>query len=178
METSTTANASAFLDPRCESVGPISGHEDLIFWIANCEIFPNESMRQMMLDKAANIIAEQPYVNRLSSYVLYPLLFLYCTMIIFGACGSGLVIYVVVMNRQMRTPRNVFITNLAISDLTLCLFTQPFNVLRLLYIHQEWVLGDFMCKLSAMFQGTNIFVSTISITAIALDRFQVRKTHC
>lgn len=30
-----------------------------------------------------------------------------------------------------------------------------------------------MCKFVAMCQGTNIFVSTISITAIALDRFQV-----
>ena len=30
-----------------------------------------------------------------------------------------------------------------------------------------------MCKFVSMCQGTNIFVSTISITAIALDRFQV-----
>ncbi|KAK4471527.1 hypothetical protein MN116_004947 [Schistosoma mekongi] len=29
-----------------------------------------------------------------------------------------------------------------------------------------------MCKFSAMFQGTNVFVSTFSITAIAIDRFQ------
>ncbi|XP_045189753.2 neuropeptide F receptor-like [Mercenaria mercenaria] len=92
-------------------------------------------------------------------------------MIIFGALGNGLVCYVVFLNSHMRTPRNIFIINLAISDLTLCLFTQPLNLYRLL--NSQWHLGAFMCKLSAMLQGTNVFVSTISITAIALDRFQV-----
>ena len=34
-----------------------------------------------------------------------------------------------------------------------------------------WHLDDFMCKFVPMFAGTNVFVSTISITAIALDRY-------
>ena len=71
----------------------------------------------------------------------------------------------------MRTPRNIFIINLAISDLTLCLFTQPFNLMKVCM--STWTLGDFMCKFVPMLSGTNVFVSTISITAIALDRFQV-----
>jgi len=73
----------------------------------------------------------------------------------------------------MRTPRNIFIINLAISDLTLCLFTQPFNLLKVLM--PAWRLGRFMCKFVPMCSGANVFVSTISITAIALDRFQVTK---
>ncbi|XP_052770917.1 neuropeptide F receptor-like [Mya arenaria] len=92
-------------------------------------------------------------------------------LIMFGSLGNGLVCFVVFRNVQMRTPRNIFIINLAISDLTLCLFTQPLNLYRLL--NNQWHLGSFMCKFSAMLQGTNVFVSTISITAIALDRFQV-----
>ena len=95
----------------------------------------------------------------------------FATLIIFGACGNGLVCYVVARNPHMRTPRNIFIINLAISDLTLCLFTQPSNLMKVL--RKDWVLGEFMCKLVPMFAGTNVFVSTISITAIALDRFQV-----
>ena len=96
---------------------------------------------------------------------------IFSLMIIFGALGNGLVCFVVFRNAHMRTPRNVFIINLAISDLTLCLFTQPLNLYKLL--NTQWHLGSFMCKFSAMLQGTNVFVSTISITAIALDRFQV-----
>ncbi|XP_021357835.1 neuropeptide F receptor-like [Mizuhopecten yessoensis] len=96
----------------------------------------------------------------------------FAILIIFGAVGNGLVCYVVVRNPHMRTPRNIFIINLAISDLTLCLFTQPLNLYRLLS-NGQWLLGGFMCKFVGMCQGTNVFVSTISITAIALDRFQV-----
>ena len=95
----------------------------------------------------------------------------FAILILFGATGNGLVCFVVARNPSMRTPRNIFIINLAISDLSLCLFTQPFNLMKVSM--PKWTLGEFMCKFVPMFAGTNVFVSTISITAIALDRFQV-----
>ncbi len=95
----------------------------------------------------------------------------FAVLILFGATGNGLVCYVVWRNPHMRTPRNIFIINLAISDLTLCLFTQPFNLMKASM--SKWYFGEFMCKFIPMCAGTNVFVSTISITAIALDRFQV-----
>lgn len=105
----------------------------------------------------------------LSSGLILPLC--YAFLIAFGSLGNGLVCYVVARNAHMRTPRNIFIINLAISDLTLCLVTAPFNLVRL--YQNRWPLGAFMCKFVPMCQGTNVFVSTMSITAIALDRFQV-----
>ena len=99
------------------------------------------------------------------------LILAYALFITVGVLGNGLVCFVVARNPHMRTPRNIFIINLAISDLTLCVFTQPLNLYLL--IRTQWGLGSFMCKMVTMFQGTNLFVSTISITAIALDRFQV-----
>ena len=99
------------------------------------------------------------------------LITLFALLIAFGAAGNSLVCFVVARNAAMRTPRNIFIINLAISDLTLCLFTQPFNLLKVLM--PDWRLGRFMCKFVPMCSGANVFVSTISITAIALDRFQV-----
>ncbi|KAL8558882.1 hypothetical protein ACOMHN_054313 [Nucella lapillus] len=99
------------------------------------------------------------------------LILAFALFITFGALGNGLVCFVVARSPHMRTPRNIFIINLAISDLTLCVFTQPLNLYLL--IKTQWELGSFMCKFVTMFQGTNVFVSTISITAIALDRFQV-----
>lgn len=100
------------------------------------------------------------------------LILAFAVFISVGVLGNGMVCFVVARNPHMRTPRNIFIINLAISDLTLCVFTQPLNLYLL--IRTQWELGSFMCKLVTMFQGTNLFVSTISITAIALDRFQVR----
>ncbi|XP_053211656.1 neuropeptide F receptor-like isoform X2 [Panonychus citri] len=95
----------------------------------------------------------------------------YIILIILGAAGNGLVCMVVIRKPSMRTPRNVFIINLAISDLLLCLFTMPFSLVEI--VLKFWPLGEATCKLVAGLQATSIFVSTISITAIALDRYKV-----
>ena len=58
------------------------------------------------------------------------LIVLFSALIAFGAAGNGLVCYVVIANAHMRTPRNLLILNLALSDLILCLFTQPFNLMK------------------------------------------------
>lgn len=97
----------------------------------------------------------------------------YVALIALGAVGNSLVVLAVIKKPAMRTARNVFIINLAISDLVLCLATTPFTLVEILT--QYWPLGDtpFLCKLVGILQATSIFVSTISITAIALDRYQV-----
>ncbi|XP_015789549.1 neuropeptide F receptor-like isoform X2 [Tetranychus urticae] len=99
------------------------------------------------------------------------LMIAYIILIILGATGNGLVCMVVIRKPSMRTPRNVFIINLAISDLLLCLFTMPFSLVEI--VLKFWPLGEATCKLVAGLQATSIFVSTISITAIALDRYKV-----
>ncbi|XP_052831443.1 neuropeptide F receptor isoform X1 [Octopus bimaculoides] len=98
-------------------------------------------------------------------------IFSYSVLICFGSVGNALVCYIVMRSPGMRTARNMFIFNLAISDLSLCLFTQSLNLYRTL--NNQWKLGAFMCKFGSLFQGINIFVSTSSIMAIALYRFQV-----
>jgi len=95
---------------------------------------------------------------------------LYACLITVGATGNLLVILVVVRNRAMRTPRNVYIVNLAISDLMLCLITMPLTLVEILYM--TWQFGDYpaACPVASFLQGVSIFISTLSITAIALDR--------
>lgn len=145
--------------------------------ILNCSLYNSSTLcydhGEMEYDYDAMVLVatEMSQSRRFDEPMETIILTFYTILIIFGATGNGLVCYVVTRNAHMRTPRNIFIINLSISDLTLCLFTQPLNLYRLL--HHYWMLGGFMCKFVAMCQGTNIFVSTISITAIALDRFQV-----
>lgn len=111
--------------------------------------------------------------NQLYSYELTIIMITFSLLIVLGALGSLIVIYAALRRRQMRTPQNLFILNLAISDFILCVFTQPFNLLRALNSHYDWRLGLVMCKIVSMGQATSIFVSTINIIAIALDRLQV-----
>ncbi len=69
------------------------------------------------------------------------LIFLYTFMIVLGSTGNLMVIYVVARNPFMRTARNVFVVNLAISDLMLCLITMPLTLIEILYV--TWQFGNF-----------------------------------
>ncbi|XP_064466082.1 neuropeptide F receptor-like isoform X1 [Ornithodoros turicata] len=124
----------------------------------------------------------QQYLNirAISEEALAGLLVAYAVLILTGATGNGLVCVAVARKPQMRTARNVFIINLAISDLILCLFTMPFSLVEI--VLKFWPLDSVTCKLVSGLQATSIFVSTISITAIALDRYTVivypTQEHC
>lgn len=104
----------------------------------------------------------------------YTLIAIYAVLICFGSLGNGLVVLAVLRKAPMRSARNMFILNLAVSDLLLCLITMPLTLMEILT--RYWPLGRstiFLCKLFGGLQGVSIFVSTMSITAIALDRYHV-----
>lgn len=73
----------------------------------------------------------------------------------------------------MRTPRNMFIINLAVSDLLLCVITMPLTLVQIVTAYWPFGNYDFLCKSISSLHAISIFVSTISITAIALDRYHV-----
>ena len=64
----------------------------------------------------------------------------YAIMISLGTAGNLLVIYVVARNPGMRTARNVYVVNLAISDLMLCLITMPLTLIEILFL--TWQFGN------------------------------------
>lgn len=107
--------------------------------------------------------------TKLNAFEEKVIMSVFVIVIILGFFGNILVICTVIANKHMRTSNNLFILNLAISDLTLCVFSIPFNVYKVL--RHTWIFGEFLCKFAPFFQATNVFVSTMSITAIALDRF-------
>lgn len=97
----------------------------------------------------------------------------YIILVVIGAVGNALVILSVVRKPVMRTARNMFIVNLAVSDALVCVVGTPLTLMELLTKH--WPLPDWpsLCKACGAIQAISIFVSTISITAIALDRYQL-----
>jgi neuropeptide Y receptor len=52
---------------------------------------------------------------------------LYSSILILGLFGNVLVCYVVFRNKAMQTVTNLFITNLALSDILLCILAVPFT---------------------------------------------------
>ncbi|XP_044754601.1 neuropeptide F receptor [Coccinella septempunctata] len=151
------------------------------YQIAQSSAMSNESyykeLEEINADRIVNeskLLLEKYVRNRAIDEPAYTtLIVMYGILIVVGALGNTLVIISVVRKAAMRTPRNMFILNLAISDLLLCTITMPLTLMEILT--KYFPLGDneFVCKIIGTLQAMSTFVSTISITAIALDRYQV-----
>ncbi|XP_067838351.1 neuropeptide FF receptor 2a [Heptranchias perlo] len=96
--------------------------------------------------------------------ISYLLIFLLCML------GNGLVCFIVVRNRHMRTVTNLFILNLAISDLLVGIFCMPTTLVD--NILTGWPFGSFVCKMSGLVQGISVSASVFTLVAIAVDRFR------
>ena len=85
-----------------------------------------EKLKQLM-DKL------EQYINNraLDKTSIISLVIAYAILIFIGTIGNGLVCVVVARKPKMRTSRNLFIINLAISDLLLCFFTIPFSLVEI-----------------------------------------------
>ncbi|EDW95236.1 uncharacterized protein Dyak_GE22441 [Drosophila yakuba] len=96
---------------------------------------------------------------------------LYATVFVLGVFGNVLVCYVVLRNRAMQTVTNIFITNLALSDILLCVLAVPFTPLYTFM--GRWAFGRSLCHLVSFAQGCSIYISTLTLTSIAIDRYFV-----
>ncbi|XP_074092265.1 neuropeptide FF receptor 1 [Macrotis lagotis] len=97
--------------------------------------------------------------------VAYILIFLMCLV------GNSLVCFIVVKNRQMRTVTNMFILNLAVSDLLVGVFCMPTTLVDNLIT--GWPFDNVTCKISGLVQGMSVSASVFTLVAIAVERF-----HC
>lgn len=80
----------------------------------------------------------------------------YITILLLAIIGNALVILTLIQNRRMRTITNVFLLNLAISDILLGVLCMPITLIGTLL--RDFVFGELMCKLLPYLQG-NRFAS-------------------
>ncbi|XP_054867039.1 neuropeptide FF receptor 1 like 2 [Amphiprion ocellaris] len=123
------------------------------------------------LDSALNVtnITFYPYYQHslyvAASYILaYSFIFLLCMM------GNILVCLIVLENRRMRTVTNLFIFNLAISDLLVGIFCIPTTLVDNLIT--GWPFSNTVCKMSGFVQGVSVSASVFTLVAIAVERFR------
>ncbi|KAJ7987174.1 hypothetical protein DPEC_G00336010 [Dallia pectoralis] len=83
--------------------------------------------------------------------------------------GNVLVSLVVLRNRNMRSVTNLFILNLAISDLLIGVFCVPTTLIDSLI--SGWPFGQITCTMSNLIQGMSVSASVFTLVAIAVDRF-------
>ncbi|XP_069395170.1 melanopsin-A-like isoform X2 [Paralichthys olivaceus] len=88
-----------------------------------------------------------------------------------GMVGNFLVIYAFSRSRSLRTPANMFIINLAITDLLMCVTQAP--IFFTTSMHKRWIFGEKGCELYAFCGALFGICSMITLTVIAIDRYFV-----
>jgi len=76
---------------------------------------------------------------------------LYSTIFLLAVLGNVLVILTLVQNQGMRTITNLFLLNLAISDLMVGVLCMPFSLVGI--VLKDFVFGAILCKLIPYLQG-------------------------
>lgn len=99
------------------------------------------------------------------------LIIMYGLLMITALFGNILVCHVIFSRKRMRTVTNIFIANLAVSDLLLIILNVPFNIAKTMM--SEWLFGSAMCHIMNMSLITSVYASTFTLTVIALDRQRV-----
>ena len=108
------------------------------------------------------------------------IIFLYIVVITLASLGSILIITTVICVPDLRTKSNLYLVNLAFSDLLLVTISCPATLTQV--SSSVWLLPpvDFLCQLLRFLPLFLSFASTFSICLIALDRHQLivnTRTH-
>ncbi|KAK2876425.1 hypothetical protein Q8A67_020521 [Cirrhinus molitorella] len=88
-----------------------------------------------------------------------------------GMVGNFLVMYAFCKSRSLRTPANMFIINLAVTDFLMCVTQTP--IFFTTSLHKRWIFGEKGCELYAFCGALFGICSMITLMIIAVDRYIV-----
>lgn len=99
-------------------------------------------------------------------YQVYPTT--YSIISVLGFMGNGFVLWVLVRAYREKTAFQIFMLNLAISDL-LFVCTLPLRIAY--YVNRgSWFFGDFLCRVSSYTMYVNLYCSILFMTAMSFFR--------
>jgi hypothetical protein len=120
-------------------------------------------------------LSDDEYVEFVSEF-LRPTFIEYCFVAIFlllmsvGIVGNCLVVYVVLRNKSMWSSMNLFLTNLAFSDLLVLIFCLPPTVIN--DITKTFWFSAAFCKTILFVQNTSVYVSVLTLMCISIERWK------
>uniref|UniRef100_A0A914V301 G-protein coupled receptors family 1 profile domain-containing protein n=1 Tax=Plectus sambesii TaxID=2011161 RepID=A0A914V301_9BILA len=93
----------------------------------------------------------------------------YVLIFILGGGGNAVIVYATMKHRSLQTVQNIFILNLGVSDVILCLTSLPITPVTNIY--KQWYFGSLMCHIFPSIQAVGVFIGTFSLAAIAVERY-------
>ncbi|XP_061122157.1 type-1 angiotensin II receptor [Syngnathus typhle] len=100
-------------------------------------------------------------------FTLVPIVYS-CNFVI-GMVGNCMVVAVIYCYMRLKTVANIFVLNLAVSDLTFLITLPMWATFTATGYH--WPFGGFLCKTSAGLAMLNLYTSTFFLTALSIDRY-------
>ena len=94
---------------------------------------------------------------------------MYMTISVLSISLNGIVIYMILAYKRMKTITNYFIMNLAIGDLLMACLCIPFTFVSDFLLH-FWPFGQLMCSIVSYSQAISVFISAYTLVAISIDR--------
>ncbi|CAG5117095.1 unnamed protein product, partial [Candidula unifasciata] len=91
---------------------------------------------------------------------------------VFGSLGNFLVMYIFGTTKSLRTPSNIFVLNLSMSD-TIFSVINGFPLMTISCFSRRWIFGKVACELYGLVSGMFGLMSINTLAAIALDRYNV-----
>lgn len=101
-----------------------------------------------------------------SSYAVFLPVF-YSVIFVLGVVGNGLMITVLLRRHRFLRITEIYLLHLALADLML-LCTFPFDVVDAV---NEWVFGNFLCKLTVLLKSLNLHCGSLLLACIGFDRY-------
>ncbi|KFQ59188.1 Cysteinyl leukotriene receptor 2, partial [Pelecanus crispus] len=99
--------------------------------------------------------------------VIYPIMYL--SIFVLGAVGNGLSIYVFFQPSKRKTSVNIYMQNLAVSDL-MFVSTLPFRATYFL-LGSRWIFGEILCRIMTYTLYVNMYCSIYFLTVLSVVRF-------
>ncbi len=106
---------------------------------------------------------------RQSSF-FFPITFTYILIFITGVLGNLLTCTVITKDRKMRTPTNLYLFSLAISDLLVLIFGMPLEIYEL-WQNYPFPFGESICCFKIFLFETVCFASVLNVTVLSVERY-------
>ncbi|XP_051528824.1 neuromedin-U receptor 2 isoform X1 [Myxocyprinus asiaticus] len=100
----------------------------------------------------------------------FPVTFMYILIFVTGVVGNLLTCTVITKDRKMRTPTNLNLFSLAISDLLVLLFGMPLEIYEL-WQNYPFPFGESICCFKILLFETVCFASVLNVTVLSMERY-------
>ena len=91
--------------------------------------------------------------------------------IVIGTTGNLLVVLVVIFNKEMRSPTNLFIANLSAADFLVTGICMPIFFVYNVIMWPTWPFGNMTCRLVSYLVHVSVMASALNLLSISYDRF-------